>query len=80
MDGIHVNAVKTNSVPLSSIVDAVYPEGLQGYSDADSKRRFVWEHAKNICEAMKDNENFFLDFDPNGVNPDGEKTIRFERK
>lgn len=80
MDGIHVNAVKTNSVPLSSIVDAVYPEGLQGYSDADSKRRFVWEHAKNICEAMKDNKSFFLDFDPDGVNPAGEKTIRFKRK
>ena len=80
MDKTHVNTAKTNSVLLSSIIDAVYPEGLQGYVDADSKRRFVWEHAKNICEAMKDNKNFFLDFDPDGVNPAGEKTIRFERK
>ena len=80
MDKTHVNTAKTNSVLLSSIIDAVYPEGLQGYVDADSKRRFVWEHAKNICEAMKDNKNFFLEFDPDGVNPAGEKTIRFERK
>lgn len=80
MDGMHENAVKTNSVPLSSIIEAVYPEGLQEYSDVDSKRRFIWEHAKNICEAMKDNNNFFLDFDADGVNPDGEKTIRFTRK
>lgn len=79
-DTTYVNAVKTNSVPLSSIIDAVYPEGLQGYVDADSKKRFIWEHAKNICEAMKDNGNFFLNFDPDGVNPDDEKTIRFRRK
>ncbi len=79
MDGVHINAVKTNSVPLSAIVDAVYPEGIQGYVDATSKERFIWEHTINICEAMKDNKNFFLDFeiDENSI---GEKTIRFTRK
>ena len=80
MDKTHVNTAKTNSVLLSSIIDAVYPEGLQGYVDADSKKRFIWEHAKNICQAMKDNKEFFLDFDADSTTPDGEKTIRFMRK
>lgn len=80
MDGTHTNAVKTNSVPLSSIIDAVYPDGLQGYGDVASKERFVWEHTINICEAMRDNKNFFLDFKDDEVNSKGEKIIRFIRK
>lgn len=79
MDDKHKEAVKTNSVPISSIIKAVYPDGIQGYADADSKERFVWEHAINICEAMKDNHNFFLDFVVD-ENTNGEKTIQFIRK
>lgn len=79
MDGVHINTKKINSVPFSSIIEAVYPEGIQEYADATSKERFIWEHTINICEAMKDNKNFFLDFDID-ENSKREKIIRFTRK
>lgn len=80
IDEKHINAVNTNSIPLRSIIEAVYPEGIQQYADVASKERFIWEHTLNICEAMKKNTNFFLDYKHNEVNSKGDKTIRFLRK
>lgn len=79
MDGNHMKVDGRNSVPLSSIIEAVYPEGIHEYVDATSKERFIWEHTINICEAMRDNKNFFLDFEED-VNSKKEKVIRFRRK
>ena len=67
-------------VPFSSIIEAVYPDGLQEYEDVASKERFIWDHTINICNAMKDNTRFFVDYDADGINSKGEKFFRFKRK
>ena len=61
MDKQHMNpkANYPNSVPLESIIKAVYPEGLGKYKDIASKKRYILKNIEKICKAMQAKGIFF---------------------
>lgn len=61
MDKQHMNpkANYSNSVPLESIIKAVYPEGLGKYKDIASKKRYILKNIEKICKAMQAKGSFF---------------------
>ena len=61
MDKQHMNPKPNyhNSVPLESIINAVYPEGLGKYKDIASKKRYVLKNIEKVCKAMQDKKTFF---------------------
>ncbi len=61
MDKQHMNPKPNyhNSVPLESIINAVYPEGLGKYKDIASKKRYILKNIEKVCKAMQDKKTFF---------------------
>lgn len=61
MDKQHMNAKPNypNSVPLESVINAVYPDGLGKYKDITSKRRYILKNIEKVCKAMQNKKIFF---------------------
>ncbi len=54
-----------NSVPLESIINALYPEGLGKFKDTTSKKRYILQNTEKICKAMEDKGIFFKKVEQN---------------
>lgn len=61
----YVKPKRTNSIPISSVIEAVYPEGLDAFVDSRSKERWIVENVNVVCEAMK-KKGFFTGYAEDG--------------
>lgn len=80
MDNQHMNpkANYPNSVPMESIINAVYPEGLGKYKDITSKKRYILKNIEKVCKAMQAKKIFFNRYEPSR-NSKGDIVYTFHR-
>ena len=68
----------SNSVPLESIINAVYPEGLGRFKDTTSKKRYIMKNIEKVCKAMQ-NKGIFFNKIEQGRNAKGDIVYIFHR-